>query len=168
MSCRLYSQYYQLKLTAVLISILYIGMGSFLLYLVSDFYTFLESPLMKTRNGEVRTRDLINLPEGTKNSLLLFYFLFCSIAMSTGFVWLFLTVSYDVAWQEKIIKEDKTYSVTLNNPSLSPSDYVQEVERVPGQSDKPPAYDTLALSSPPPKYESVVRISQQTTKSCFL
>ena len=31
------------------------------------------------------------------------------------------------------------------------SDYVHEVERVPGQSDKPPAYDTLTLSSPPPK-----------------
>lgn len=31
------------------------------------------------------------------------------------------------------------------------SDYVHEVERIPGQSDKPPAYDTLTLSSPPPK-----------------
>ena len=31
------------------------------------------------------------------------------------------------------------------------SDYIHDVERVPGQSDKPPAYDTLTLSSPPPK-----------------
>ena len=32
-----------------------------------------------------------------KNTFILFYFLFCSISMSTGFVWLFLTVSYDIA-----------------------------------------------------------------------
>jgi len=176
------------------------------------------------RVGELKTRDLINLPEGMKNSLLLFYFLFCSIAMSTGFVWLFLTVSYDVIvfrvlqailtmisvfsslsgiispcfirakipgrvivdkakiveLHQKLISLMLTfgmlfilscfsiYNIYWRKQIMQDDDYVHEVERVPGQSDKPPAYDTLTLSSPPPKYESVVRISHQTTKSCLL
>ena len=52
-------------------------------------------------------------------------------------------------------------------------EYSHEVERVPGMSDKPPPYDSLTFSSPPPKYESIVRattIQAEDNKSniCFL
>lgn len=50
-------------------------------------------------------------------------------------------------------------------------DYSHEVERVPGMSDKPPAYESLTFTSPPPKYDTVIRmnaISKEATEKCFL
>ena len=57
---------------------------------------------------------------------------------------------YNIYWRKQIMQDDGN----AFKPGLIIfliSDYVHEVERVPGQSDKPPAYDTLTLSSPPPK-----------------
>ena len=55
---------------------------------------------------------------------------------------------YNIYWRRQIMRDD---------------DYSIEVERVPGLSDKPPAYDTLSFNSlSPPKYDSVIRLSSQT------